>query len=107
MRNPCNRWRCARTAWYLATALEPEGLRDILRQAATDAGATSLGPENGDIEVVRRAASDRSYLFIINHGTTAIEHPCNGFDLVTQQSVQSTVTVPAGAVRVIREDKTV
>lgn len=96
------------TAWYLATALDPAGLRDVVRLASTGAGAVPLGPESdGSVEVVRRAASDRSYLFIINHGASAIDYACDGFDLVAQQSVRSAVTVPAGAVSVIREDPSV
>ncbi len=92
------------TAWYLATALEADALRNVMRDAVAAAGVVALGPEtNGDIEVVRRAAEDRSYLFVINHGTTGITYPTSGVELVTGDALIGVVDVPAGAVRVIRE----
>jgi beta-galactosidase len=98
----------AGTAWYVATALDPASLRDLLRTVCERAGATALGPESdGTIEVIRRAAADRSYLFVINHGGTAIDLAAFGHELVTGEPVDRTLRVPAGAVRVLREDTTV
>lgn len=92
------------TAWYIATALEADALRNVMRDAVAAAGVAALGPEtDGDVEVVRRAADDRSYLFVINHGTTDITFPTSGVELVTGDAVIGVVDVPAGAVRVIRE----
>jgi beta-galactosidase len=93
------------TATYLATALEPDALRDVVRTVAQAARVTALGPESdGTVEVVRRADATRSYLFIINHDHTDIELSATGLDLVTGARVERIVRVPAGAVRVIRED---
>ena len=92
-------------AWYLATALEPGALKDLLRTVSLGAGVTPLGPENdGAIEVVRRADADRSYLFVINHGTTDVTVPAAGRELISGVRVDPTLCVPAGAVRVVRED---
>ncbi|MEC5148545.1 beta-galactosidase [Cryobacterium sp. GrIS_2_6] len=92
-------------AWYLATALEPDALREVMRTVAQAARVTALGPESdGTIEVLRRADATQSYLFVINHGHAEIEIAASGHELVTDAAVDRIVRVPAGAVRVIRED---
>ncbi|MGV8967371.1 MAG: beta-galactosidase [Cellulomonas sp.] len=92
-------------AWYVATALEPGALRGLMRTVSRDAGVTPLGPESdGSVEVIRRAAADRSYLFVINHGPSEVSVPAAGHELVSGVTVESTLCVPAGAVRVVRED---
>ena len=93
------------TAWYVATALAAGALRDLVRTIAEEARVTAVGPEStGTIEVVRRVKSTSSYLFIINHGHGDVELPARGHELVTDAAVGRIVRVPAGAVRVIRED---
>jgi len=95
----------AGTAWYLATALEAGALRDLMRTIAQQARVTAIGPESdGSVEVVRRASATASYLFIINHGGMELTLPATGHELITGESVGRVVRVPAGAVRVIRED---
>ncbi|WP_164842412.1 beta-galactosidase [Actinoplanes solisilvae] len=51
-------------------------------------------------EVVRRGA----YLFVVNHGDVDIEYAVAGHELVTGQAAIGSVLVPAGAVRVVREE---
>ena len=93
------------TAWYLATALETGALRDLMRTIAQQARVTAIGPESdGTVEVVRRASATASYLFIINHGVDELILPAAGHELITGEPVGRVVRVPAGAVRVIRED---
>jgi beta-galactosidase len=95
----------AGTAWYLATELRADALRDVVREAIRTAGVRPLGPEgDGSVEVVRRRADRRSYLFVINHGTDEIQYAATGTDLVTGDVVRGLVRVPAGDVRVIREE---
>ncbi|MCO8270228.1 beta-galactosidase [Actinoplanes sp. TRM 88003] len=53
-----------------------------------------------DAEVVRRGP----FVFVVNHGSKDIEHPITGHELVTGQPVTGSVTVPGGAVRVVREE---
>lgn len=96
------------TAWYLATALAPAALRDTMRTVAAAAGLTAVGPESdGTVEVVRRRApagtARPSYLFVINHGESAVAVAAHGHELITDSPVRETVSVPGGTVRVIRE----
>ncbi|WP_426738972.1 beta-galactosidase [Plantibacter sp. 2H11-2] len=94
-------------AWYLATNLDAGALDEVLRDAAAGAGALPQGdPDQPGLEVVRRADEGRSYLFLINHSTNDVELPARGRELVTGEPVDSIARVPAGAVRVIREDRT-
>ena len=95
----------AGTAWYLATAPDPATYRDLLATITEHARVTAAGPVgDGLVEVIRRAAADRSYSFIINHGDTDIEVSGAGLELITGVGVTRTLRVPAGAVRVLRED---
>jgi beta-galactosidase len=92
-------------AWYVATALDAPDLRDVLRSAVLGAGVSPTGPEgDGSVEVVRRTGDGRSYLFVINHAHRDLEHPATGHELVTDRPVAGHVHVPAGSVRVVRED---
>ncbi|MDH6237645.1 beta-galactosidase [Cryobacterium sp. CG_9.6] len=93
-------------AWYLATAPDHTTYRDLLRVIAREARVTATGPENdGLLEVIRRVGDDRSFVFIINHGVSdTVVATADGIDIVTGDAVTGTVLVPAGAVRVIREE---
>ncbi|WP_285042327.1 beta-galactosidase [Plantibacter sp. LMC-P-059a] len=94
-------------AWYLATNLDADALDAVLRDAAAGAGAVPQGDERlPGLEVIRRVGEDRSYRFLINHSTHDVELPATGHELVTGEPVDSIARVPAGAVRVIREDRT-
>jgi beta-galactosidase len=93
------------TSWYVATALTDDGLQDLLRAAARLAGVTATGPENdGSVEVVRRRGATGSYVFVINHGRTDVEHAVTGHDLLTGEPVPGSLKVLAGSVRIIREE---
>ncbi|MBM2622744.1 beta-galactosidase [Actinoplanes sp. LDG1-06] len=82
-------------AWYVATALDPADLQNVLRQAVGDRGTGS-----SETEIVRRG----DHVFVINHGGKDIEHPITGRELVTGQPVTGSLSVPAGTVRVVREE---
>jgi beta-galactosidase len=95
----------AGTAWYLATALRPDGLRDVLREAVRTAGVQPLGPENdGSVEVVRRTDGERDFLFVINHGQREIRYAVTGQELITGEPVRGLLRVGGGDVRVVREE---
>jgi beta-galactosidase len=95
----------AGTAWYVATELRPDALRDVVREAGRAAGVRPLGPEgDGSVEVVRRSDGHRGYLFVVNHGTCDVEHPATGVELVTGDAVHGQLRIPAGEVRVVREE---
>ncbi|RZU53576.1 beta-galactosidase [Krasilnikovia cinnamomea] len=94
------------TSWYIATALDTTTLRHVLKQAVETACVPATGPEgDGSVEVVRRADGERRYLFAINHGTTTVELPATGHELVDDQPITGTLRVGAGQVRVVREDR--
>ncbi|WP_230686656.1 beta-galactosidase [Catellatospora vulcania] len=93
-------------AWYVATALDPADLRDVLRRAIRDAGVTACGPESdGTVEVVRRRGHDHRYTFVINHGDKDIEHHISGHELVADEPAGPVLRVPAGTVRVVRQEQ--
>jgi beta-galactosidase len=91
-------------AWYLATLPDRVGLARIIDHALTAAGAGRAAGARPDVDVVRRVGPDRSYRFIINHGDQDVLLNARGQDLVTGDTASGTIRVPAGAVRVIRED---
>ena len=91
-------------AWYLATLPDRSGLARIIDQALTSASAQRAAGARADVDVVRRVGADRSYRFIINHGSEDVLLNARGQDLVTGETASGTVRVPAGAVRVIREE---
>jgi beta-galactosidase len=68
------------------------------------AGVEADPAASASVEVVRRVGDDRSYRFVINHGTDDIEVVTRGRELVTGDAVAGSLLVPAGAVRVIREE---
>lgn len=91
-------------AWYLATLPDGAGLARIIDQALTAAGAGRAAGARAGVDVIRRVAEDRSYRFIINHGSEDVLLNARGVDLVTGETATGTIRVPMGAVRVIRED---
>jgi beta-galactosidase len=89
-------------AWYVATRLDRDGLREVL---APVLGAAGVVPPSGlpaGVEVVERRAGDRAYLFLINHGDTDARVAASGHDLLTGTDHAGETVVPAGAVRVLR-----
>lgn len=95
------------TAWYLATLPAADAYRDLMARIVAEVGLTppaSVIGELGALELVRRRSADRSYLFIVNHGAAEVTVDATGLDLVTETAVDGHVVVPAGAVRIIREE---
>ncbi len=88
------------TAWYLGTALDGEHLRVLLTEIAAEAGVTvSTTP---GVERVLRRGEHGDFHFIINHTATDHTVALDGYELVTAQPVAESLTIPAGAVRVVR-----
>ncbi|GAB3604951.1 beta-galactosidase [Conyzicola nivalis] len=93
------------TAWYLATNLDPEGLRGVLATAALKAGvATPVASPDG-VEIIRRSGDTGDFLFVINHTDAPFELSATGTDLITDTAVEGTLAVAAGEVRVVRESR--
>jgi beta-galactosidase len=91
-------------AWYLATFPDAPGLARIVEDVLDGAGATRLGGARPGVDVIRRVGADRSYRFIINHTAGDAVVPVRGRELLTGTTAAGELRVPAGAVRVIRED---
>jgi beta-galactosidase len=101
-----NSWG-AGTAWYLATLPAADAYRDLMARIVAEVGLTppaSVIGELGALELVRRRSADQSYLFIVNHGAAEVTVDATGLDLVTETAMDGHVVVPAGAVRIIREE---
>ncbi|WGD36976.1 beta-galactosidase [Lysinibacter sp. HNR] len=94
-------------AWYLSTALNEQSYDQLLGTIVQRANVRPSHPAaDGMLEIVRRADASRSFLFVINHNTHQTQVSASGFELTTGNRVDGTLTVPAGAVRVVREDST-
>lgn len=92
-------------AWYLGTVLDQAGLSKVVRNALDGAGVAAVAPEaDASLEMVRRSHSTTSYLFVINHGHHERSVSIIGHELLTKTDISQTLTIPAGAVRVIREE---
>lgn len=92
-------------AWYVATQLDQSDLDDLVRTALDGAGVAPLAIGNVELDLTRRVdASGASYLFAINHSDSDVELASTGTDLVSGDRFDTPVVVPAGGVRVIREE---
>ncbi|MER7174484.1 beta-galactosidase [Streptomyces mesophilus] len=93
-------------AWYVSTRLDAEALAAILAPACADAGIEPRDELPRDVEVVRRSGAAGEYLFAINHtgADVKIPLPDAGTELLTVDRASGRLTVPAGAVRVVRLD---
>ncbi|WP_371635064.1 beta-galactosidase [Streptomyces zaomyceticus] len=103
------------TAWYVSTRLDAASLDAIVAAAGEDAGIASRSGLPLDVEVVRRAGDGgRRYLFALNHSAEDAEVPLDGSGTellagaaggtAVATPVDGKLTVPAGAVRVVRLD---
>lgn len=94
------------TAWYVSTRLGPAELGAVLAAAAEDAGLPDRAELPRDVEVVRRAGEQGTYLFVINHTGSEAKVPLDapGTELLTGERVIGRLSVPPGAVRVLREE---
>ncbi len=91
-------------AYYLATDLEDDGLRDLYRHlAATCDIQPLLAPVEG-VEVLERRADDRRLIFLLNHGKVAARvdlGETRGTDLLTGEALAGTVELEPYGVRIL------
>ena len=88
------------TAWYVATALDAPGMRELLARAANEAGVRQPVTLAGVEIVMRRGIHD--YLFVINHSDVAVQVPARGTDIIGGNVVHHLLDVPAFEVRIVR-----
>ncbi|MFD5276232.1 beta-galactosidase [Pseudarthrobacter sp. NPDC058362] len=91
----------AGTAWYIGTALDPAGMREVVAEAVGESGISVLDSPQG-LEVVVRSSTDEGYVFLINHSDEEHKYAVHGHELITGEDVSHVVAIPAGAVRVVR-----
>ena len=90
-------------AWYVATQLDGDSLRQLLVRAASEAGVVpTRSSDNSGVEVVIRRSVDAEYLFVINHTAQAVVHPATGVELISGAAVEHAVQVAPGGVAVVR-----
>ncbi|GLW32567.1 beta-galactosidase [Actinoplanes regularis] len=91
-------------AWYLATAVDPHTMQDLMLNIAKNAGV-AVEEFDGEVEVVRRTGDGRTYLFVVNHGSNPVEYPVAGFDLVSATETGGLLRVAGGGVAVVRAEE--
>ncbi|WP_235866299.1 beta-galactosidase [Serinibacter arcticus] len=91
----------AGTGWYVGTTLDVAALAPVLAAVYADAGVTPAPTPDG-VEVMVRHGASASYVVAVNHNETDAIVPVTGTDLLTEQAVDGELTLPAGAVAVVR-----
>jgi beta-galactosidase len=91
-------------AWYVSTRLRDEHLDAVLARACADAGVAPRNDLPPGLELVRRVAGETSYLVAVNHRDDDVEVPARGVEVLTDTVSEGSVRVPAGGVRVVRQD---
>jgi beta-galactosidase len=94
----------AGSAFYLATMPDEAGLAWLMARACHAAGVAGGTGGASSVEVVRRTARGRSWLFIINHAGAPVDVPLDapGVDLVTGAPVEALVHVPPLDLAIVR-----
>ncbi len=94
------------SAWYVSTRLTAQGLDALLGRAADDARIAPRADLPRDVEVVCRTGESGTFLFAVNHTAldTKVPLDAHGTELLTGERAAGQVSVPAGAVRVVRLD---
>jgi len=95
----------AGSAAYLATHPDEEGLDGVVGDLVDVAGVQPVAVVDAGLEVTRRTADDRSYLFLINQTGLERRAEASGRDLVSGESHEGSVRVAPGAVVVIEESR--
>jgi beta-galactosidase len=88
-------------AWYVATALDAGSFGSLVSQVLAGLDVPTRG--GTAVEVVTRVSEHARFTFVINHSDESFELPMTGVELITGQTVASTLVIPAGHVRVVRE----
>ncbi len=91
-------------AWYVATALDPDGVAALTATLLAESGVRAASQAPPGVEVTRRRRDDGiSFVFAINHTDADAAVICSGTDLLSGEEVAGSLSVPAGGVVVVRE----
>ncbi|PWU46493.1 beta-galactosidase [Micromonospora globispora] len=91
-------------AWYVGTRLDHPATDRLVARLLADSGARPPVDAPTGVEVVRRRAGERSWLFAINHTDTDARLAVSGVDLLGDTRCDGELLVPADAVAVVREE---
>ncbi|MER7441800.1 beta-galactosidase [Micromonospora avicenniae] len=91
-------------AWYLGTRLAQPATDRLVARLVAESGVRPAAAAPAGVEVVRRRAGERSWLFVVNHTEDAARVAAAGVDLLTGERCDGELLVPAGEVAVVRED---
>ncbi|KRE60669.1 beta-galactosidase [Nostocoides sp. Soil756] len=89
--------------WYVGTLPDDTTLGSVLDRVVEEAGVRAVATVPSGVEVVRRRAGERSWLFVLNHTGADCELAASGHDLVADVTVGPVLTVAAGSAAVVRE----
>jgi beta-galactosidase len=89
-------------AYYVGTALDRAGMREFLDLVGGARPMASASGASDDVEIVTRSSGDRSWVFVINHGTQVAEVATAGLELLSGNTVDGSLLVEAGRVAVVR-----
>jgi len=87
--------------WYVSTRLDVAALAPVLAAAYRDAGITPPGLPEG-VEVLHRESDGATFTVAINHRDEPVEIPATGTELLSGDTLNGALKLPAGAVRVVR-----
>ena len=93
------------SATYLATRLDEQSLHAVVDEFVALAGIRPIVETEPGLEVVRRVGESGSFLFAINHTDGARTARASGRDLVSGELHAGSVTVAAGAVVILEENR--
>ncbi|CAN5298301.1 beta-galactosidase [soil metagenome] len=93
----------AGSATYVAVRPDADGIAALVADLIELSGVAPVVPGDAGIELTRRVGDSGSFVFAINHTTADLAFEATGVDLLTSESVDGRVILPAGGVRVIQE----
>ncbi|MER7893440.1 beta-galactosidase [Micromonospora sp. NPDC094482] len=94
----------AGAAWYVGTRLDQPATDRLVARLVAEAGVEPAAVAPPGVEVVRRRAGERGWLFVINHTGDEVRLPAAGTELLTGARCDGELVVPAGEVAVVHED---
>lgn len=89
-------------ALYVSTQLRDRALDSVLLPALERAGLAVTPPPPGIERVVREGSDGVRFTFFINHTDVTATVDVKGHELTVGTALESELTVPAGAVRIVR-----
>jgi beta-galactosidase len=91
-------------AYYLATRLGADGVSWLVDRLCAEAGLKSVLDAPAGVEVTRRGDGKRSWLFVLNHSSEAVEVrlPKPGIDLLAGAPVKSSLYLGPKGIAVVQ-----